>query len=196
MFDMVHDVGFAYRKLVKANSYPGDVVSIAKYSKKNSININFFDHTLLMAYMLLDAEVTFHVVGHDSNMSANMIGRLTYARHVELEEADFIFVLNSASDEAVLEAIKRAKIGNLIDPHLSATIIMEADSVTGGENFSLYGPGIETSKDIRLNMPYEWEIARGEKNCEYPLGIEMYLIDAAGDMIALPRTTRIEGWDN
>lgn len=193
MIDLVHDIANSYRLLIHANSYPGNVYSIQEFISNNSIDVPFFEPTLLFVYMLLDAEVTFAVVGDKDKEATHLISRLTFAKEIDIESADFIFILSTASETETEQAVKYAKIGTLIDPHNAATIICEVDSVTSGNEEILYGPGISGEKRVSLNMFKEWKKLRYKKNIEYPLGIEMYLIDKFGDILALPRTTQVKG---
>lgn len=192
MINLVHDIVRSYRNLIDANSYPGDVYSFTEFIKNNSINVPFYKETLLFVYMLLDAEVTFAVIGDENNKACDLISQLTYAKTVDIEAADFIFILSKAEDDEKEKAIRNAKIGTLIDPHLSATIICEVKSVKDGKSETIYGPGIKGEKQIRIS--YEnWNKVRYQKNLEYPLGIEMYFVDEDGDILALPRTTQVKG---
>lgn len=196
MIDLVHDIVGSYRALVMANSYPGDVKQMNEYIKGNDIEVPFYQQTLLFIFMLLDAEVTFAVVGDYDDKAVDMISKLTYAKPVAMTQADFIFVLQSSTPTDVKRAIRNAKIGTLIDPHKSATLICEVESVVEGERLTLTGPGIKVSKDIHIEFIEDLPKYRYEKNKEYPLGIEMYFIDKDGRLMALPRTTQVKGCDN
>lgn len=194
MIDLVHDVANVYRQLIKATGYPGDIVSIDAYSKNNLMEVPFSNHTLLFAYLLLDSEVTFHIVGDQTSHAVNKIMRLTYAKEATIESADYIFILLSASDEDITQCLESAKVGTLIDPHTSATLIIEVNSVTHGNAYTLHGPGINREKNLQINFLDTWHTIRAKKNEEYPLGIDLYFIDLKGDLLALPRTTQVERW--
>lgn len=193
MVDLVHDIAGSYRKLIDANSYPGRVYSVGEFAVNNTIEVHFFKSTLLFVYMLLDAEVTFAVVGDKDEKATQLISSLTFSSETDLESADFIFILNMASQIEKEEALNKAKIGTLINPHNSATILCEVESVTNGKEETLYGPGINGEKQVHLDVFNNWKNLRYEKNIEYPLGVEMYLIDSLGDILALPRTTQVKG---
>lgn len=192
MIDRVHDVAGSYRRLIDANSYPGDIYSIEKFYRNNSLEVPFYEGTLLFVYMLLDAEVTFSVVGENSTQVGEFISRMTYAKQVDSEEADFIFILSTATGDQIRGAIASSSGGTLEDPHLSASIIYEVRSVKDGKQEIISGPGIQKEKKIRLSCG-NWQEARYAKNIEYPLGIEIYFLDEDGDILALPRTTQVKG---
>ncbi|MCD5414024.1 MAG: phosphonate C-P lyase system protein PhnH [Clostridiales bacterium] len=193
MIDLIHDVAYSYRKLVKANSYPGDIYSLTKSIKNNKLILPFYEATIIMVYMLLDAEVSYFVAGDVEGKASDLIARLTYAKSVSVSEADFIFVLASASNSEKDEALMEAKIGTLINPHLSATVICEVESVSQGEANLSSGPGIKGHKIIYMDYFDRWIDIRSKKNDEYPLGIEMYFLDKSSDLMALPRTTTVRG---
>ncbi len=196
MIDIVHDIAGSYRELVEANSYPGNVVSLKKYIKNNTLDIPFQAATLLFVYMLLDSEVTFCVVGKEAEQASEFISKLTYAKRASLEEADYIFVLSTALDIEKIQAIKSSKAGTLVDPHNSATIICEAESVLSGETMTIVGPGIENEAQISMDFAAGWQKERVEKNLEFPMGIEMYFIDEKSKLLALPRTTIVKSEEN
>lgn len=191
MIDLVHDVAEAYRELVFANSYPGDVVNIEAYVKHNQIETELSDALLLMAFMLLDAEVTFCIIDDADKEIANLIKRMTYSKEASCEKADFIFIRNTATTGEKQQALKNAKVGTLVDPHLSATIICEVDGLMKGNHYQLSGPGIDNVKQVQIQGFEEWHQIRAEKNKEFPIGIEIYLIDSAEQLMALPRTTMV-----
>jgi alpha-D-ribose 1-methylphosphonate 5-triphosphate synthase subunit PhnH len=193
MINIVHDVVGSYRQLIEANSYPGKINSFSQYIKKNTIITPFYHTTLLFVYMLLDSEVSFCVVGEKSEQSSKLISKLTYAKQTSVELADFIFILSSADDEQINDTIIKAKIGDLIDPHKSATLICEVESVTKGAGYTISGPGIKNEERMNIDFCKDWAQLRQEKNKEFPLGIEMYFVDENSDILALPRTTQMKG---
>lgn len=58
-------------------------------------------------------------------------------------------------------------------------------------SFVLTGPGIETERALVVEAVGDWVAARNDRGHEYPLGIDLILVDGAGGVVALPRTTRI-----
>ncbi len=192
MIDLVHDVGEGYRQLVNANSYPGRVYDVSRQADKAIETNLFYKATQLLIFMLLDSEVSFAVVGEKSKEAAALISKYTFSKETELDQADFIFILNPASEDAYERAIVNAKAGTLIDPHHAATLIVETASVSAGLPYRLRGPGIPGEKDINMAAYFSWEALRAKKNAEYPLGIEMYFVDTQSNIMALPRTTIVK----
>lgn len=196
MIDIVHDIAGSYRELLEASSYPGRLGNLKKYIKKNTLETPFYETTLLFVYMLLDSEVTFCTVGKNAEHAENYMAKLTYAKKAPIEEADFIFILSSATDRQASDAIKNCKIGTLVDPHKSATIICEAKSVEEGVPIVITGPGIKDEGKINVKFAKGWIEARNDKNNEFPLGVEIYFTDKKSRVLALPRTTILKREEN
>ncbi|MFE4704527.1 phosphonate C-P lyase system protein PhnH [Peribacillus simplex] len=190
--DVVHDIQTVYRKLVTATSRPGTLVVLEREAKTLNVQMECLSSTILLARTVLDPEVTFKVIAKEGEAVSRMINQLTYSKPVDLPEADFIFILHDASEEQMKEAINKAKVGNLFNPHESAMIILEVPDVTKGDSMILSGPGIQEESFISLPNVSAWLGVRNEKNIEFPLGIDMYFVDQQDRLIALPRTTQIK----
>ncbi|MFF2497100.1 phosphonate C-P lyase system protein PhnH [Peribacillus sp. NPDC058075] len=189
--DVVHDIQTVYRKLVTATSRPGTSVVLEREAKTLDVQMECLSSTILLALTVLDPEVTFKVIAKEGEAVSRMINQLTYSKPVDLPEADFIFILHDASEEQMKEALTKAKVGDLFNPHESAMIILEVPDVTKGDSMILSGPGIQDESFISLPNVSAWLGVRNEKNIEFPLGIDMYFVDQQDRLIALPRTTQI-----
>ncbi|TVX82690.1 phosphonate C-P lyase system protein PhnH [Peribacillus simplex] len=190
--DVVHDIQTVYRKLVTATSRPGTLVVLEREAKTLDVQMECLSSTILLARTVLDPEVTFKVISKEEEAVSRKINQLTYSKPVDLPEADFIFILHDASEEQMKEALNKAKVGNLLNPHESAMIILEVPDVTKGDSMILSGPGIQQESFISLPNVSAWLGVRNEKNREFPLGIDMYFVDQQDRLIALPRTTQIK----
>ena len=191
--DVVHDIQTVYRKLVTATSRPGTLVVLDREARTLDVQMECLSSTILLARTVLDPEVSFKVISKAEEAVSRMINQLTYSKPVDLPEADFIFILHDASEEQMKEALNKAKVGNLLNPHESAMIILEVPDVTKGDSMILSGPGIQDESFLSLPNVSAWLAARNEKNMEFPLGIDMYFVDQQDRLIALPRTTQIRG---
>ncbi|MES1041517.1 phosphonate C-P lyase system protein PhnH [Peribacillus simplex] len=189
--DVVHDIQTVYRKLVTATSRPGTSVVLEREAKTLDVQMECLSSTILLALTVLDPELTFKVITKEGEAVSRMINQLTYSKPVDLPEADFIFILHDASEEQMKEALTKAKVGDLFNPHESAMIILEVPDVTKGDSMILSGPGIQDESFISLPNVSAWLGVRNEKNIEFPLGIDMYFVDQQDRLIALPRTTQI-----
>ncbi|MCD1158727.1 MULTISPECIES: phosphonate C-P lyase system protein PhnH [Peribacillus] len=189
--DVVHDIQTVYRKLVTATSRPGTLVVLDREARTLDVQMECLSSTILLARTVLDPEVSFKVISKAEEAVSRMINQLTYSKPVDLPEADFIFILHDASEEQMKEALNKAKVGNLLNPHESAMLILEVPDVTKGDSMILSGPGIQDESFLSLPNVSAWLAARNEKNMEFPLGIDMYFVDQQDRLIALPRTTQI-----
>lgn len=76
-------------------------------------------------------------------------------------------------------------------PDRSTTLLIPVASFDGGRRFQLKGPGIETTREIRVEGIAADLAERLAANRElFPRGVDLVLV-AAGEVIGLPRTTRV-----
>ncbi|MFO7888585.1 MAG: phosphonate C-P lyase system protein PhnH [Eubacteriales bacterium] len=195
MIDLVHDVAESYRKIVDAFSRPGEIMSIAKYAEKNDIDTYFYDSTIILIYMLLDAEVKYKLVEPESKDSTDLISKLTYSRESEMHKADYIFISLNTQEKDKIEALIKSKVGNLKDPHKSATLIFEVERFDKGKCYEISGPGILEKNKIYVDLFKNWDLLRNKKTKEFPLGIDILLVDKFHNIMAIPRTTILKGSD-
>ena len=76
-------------------------------------------------------------------------------------------------------------------PDRSTTLVVLCESFEGGEPLTLEGPGIETS--VRLaprSLPAGFIEQAQDNHALYPCGLDFLLL-AGGDLVGLPRSTRI-----
>lgn len=193
--NMVHDIQSVYRKVLNAMAKPGVIENLQKEADKVDIDINCYKSTFLIMMMLLDREVSFNVVSEMSIDVSSLISQITYAKVKPLEEADYIFVLDDFCDEYLDIVIRKAKIGDLVDPNNSATIIAEFKCLDNGNNeaniLNFKGPGIKNLNEVKISGETKWIKERSLKNEEYPLGIDLIYVDEKNNVICIPRTTSI-----
>lgn len=182
---MIHDIQNGYRKVLDSISRPGDYVNLKNESKSLESVLMF------LAVMLLDGEVSFSLVGNHSEELSKKIIQFTYSKIDDYKEADYIFIREDVSDIEKLKIIKDCKSGTLIDPQKSATLIIQVEDLKVGERVSLKGPGIRGSKEIVIPLSKAIINERRNKNIEFPLGVDLVIIDKKLDIISIPRTTEI-----
>lgn len=185
MDNKVIDSQRIFRKILDGLSRPGKIVAL---DTAFDYRTNLLNETMAVLLTLLDSEVTFHLVGNDAHATAEIEIR-TLARTAPIAEADYIIVpslFNAA------EAFEKAKIGTLLDPNQSATIIIETQQLSNDTAYTLTGPGIKDSRTVTIPSANQWLAARNEAVNEFPLGVDCFFIDQAGSCLGLPRTTKIE----
>ncbi len=193
VLDVVHDLQEVYRKVIQIMSRPGRIENIQEFAEKNTFEWDGFDGSFLIAMMLLDGEVSFHVAeGEDSRLSAQL-AKLTSARKSALQDADYVFLTRETDIQTIQNVFQQVKKGTLENPQSAATIIIEVNRPLANEGpITLKGPGIEKQETLFIDNGAAWLKDRAAVNKEYPLGIDLILVDENHNIAALPRTTQTE----
>jgi alpha-D-ribose 1-methylphosphonate 5-triphosphate synthase subunit PhnH len=207
VLDKVHDLQSVFRNLLQAFSFPGRIVEISGTISRMDADLPLAPHLVLPALTLLDAETTFSVVSDQSDVHSKLLSRLTYARYLPPQEADFLFV--TANQDHILQALQDAREGTLEEPHRGSTIVLEtgylfsddpenethqespAAWTPGDRKWELTGPGIPGRRILQAAGMDGWNHRRTDRNREFPLGVDMVLVTPEGKLAALPRTSRI-----
>jgi len=197
-FDIVHSVQEAYRELLMAMARPGLDFDMSDFCGELNLIPDAFLGTQMLSLMLLDQEVSFHVMAPEYLDIADQTQSLTYGRPVSHREADYIFVHHEVADHVIEGMMETAKVGTLINPHESATLVLERSANCDETEVTLTGPGIEDSITVTLPLSTGLIELRESRNAEYPLGIDLILVTADQRVTCLPRTTQIvyEGDDH
>lgn len=195
-FDLVHDTQKAYRKVISSMSRPGTMNILKDECEILDLGVNINKGVLLLMLMLLDREVTYSIECENKNAYVKEITQLTYSKCVKIENADFLFVLKDAVENVGYAALEKTKIGTLIDPQKSTTVIYEIDNFDNNNIFNLKGPGINGEVEVSINLSNELLRIREMKTIEYPLGIDFIFIDSKYRIICIPRTTVISVKEN
>ena len=189
--DKVHDIQKIYRKVLDLMSRPGKIANISDEVKEVQPIVDIFDATFGLMLMLLDMEVSFHIVSANSEKIAQMISQLTYGKQSDIEQADYVFVLKDVAATQLAEVFKQVKVGELFDPQKSATLIVEAMELTNEKELIFRGPGIKDTNLVNIGLGNDWIGARKDVNIEFPLGVDTIFIDGQANVLCLPRTTQI-----
>lgn len=182
-FHEVFDSQGVFRLVLEAMSNPTRKVSIKAYADKL---FGDYPAMLALAMTLLDNEILFY---SDNSTLSDDIAMLTLAKKSTMQDADFIFVCNYESLQAVIEG---AKCGTLADPHKSATIIIYDERIVDCEAL-LHGPGIDGEITVSISQLIKTALQlRDNQYYEYPQGIDLLFVTDGGELLALPRLTRWE----
>jgi alpha-D-ribose 1-methylphosphonate 5-triphosphate synthase subunit PhnH len=90
--------------------------------------------------------------------------------------------------------------GSLLSPERSATVLFQCELLmyeamdVALRGFRLRGPGIARSH-VFFASSDEWYRAREARNDEFPCGIDFILFDRCGNVVCVPRTTKVEAFD-
>lgn len=181
-FDAVHDAQHAYRCLLQATASPGKLFGLPSAGAALAAEV------ALLA--LLDGEVSFSAFGPGARGAEERIVRETGARAARIPEADFVLILGGDSS-GLLGDLKR---GTLEAPEGGATAVYAVESLSGGPlTLGLSGPGVLGRRTLRVEglRHKEAEEIRASR-ASYPLGVDVYLVDDAGLVAGLPRSTSLE----
>lgn len=187
--DVVHDTQEVFRRLLDCMARPGEVATLGEVADRIEYTVPCFSSTFLVALTVLDSEVSFHVLSDTPQSMEALFTRHTHAKKRSLNEADFIFVTADCPEAVLIDALSQAKKGTLLDPHTSATFVMECASFLDGNSKELQGPGIKDKTLLPLELSSKILSTRQACNTEYPLGVDLILTDDSQKLACLPRTT-------
>ena len=180
-FDAVFDAQRVFRCVLQATAAPGRLFTLPPTGTVPWEAV---------ALTLLDHEVAFCVVGAGDAGVGDRLATDTGSREVPVREADFAFVLGRSGGE-VLELGR----GTLERPEAGATAVYAVDrlSNSGPLALRLSGPGVPGERTLGVEgLPVGEVEGIQEARADYPLGVDVYLVDGAGQVAGLPRSTRLE----
>jgi alpha-D-ribose 1-methylphosphonate 5-triphosphate synthase subunit PhnH len=173
-----------FRALINCMSRPGTIGSLPLNTLQSSPN----PAVTAIVRCLVDHEVSFSVVNGDRVFSEQLL-RFTGSRQAEPDSADFIIEMDPTS----IDAVNSAKIGTDEFPNESATVIVSVDSLASGPlTIHLTGPGVKSRRSLPVRGVTSAVVrAISDRNQDFPLGIDVVLVDADGRIACIPRTSAI-----
>jgi alpha-D-ribose 1-methylphosphonate 5-triphosphate synthase subunit PhnH len=176
-----------FRILMKTMSRPGKILKLP-----GNLTGREPDGVIAVCDTLLDHEVKFSVIGRGTSESLiREIYEETKSEYVMSEEADYVIVAGGSG----CGGIRSLSRGTLEFPDRGATVIYPVRSLGEGRGISLglEGPGISGSVTVDIEGMDRSDLKDiQEMNSEFPMGIDVILIDPAGRVTSLPRSTRME----
>lgn len=183
--DPVHEAQRAFRAILDALANPGQVQDLPVPAVAHVHLSGEFVSTLLT---LTDHDTGIWLADcYRSEPVRAFIGFHTGAPVVEApDRAQFAF-----TNVASLPRFDQFNLGSQEYPDRSTTIILELPSLSGGPDLTLSGPGIKTTITISpQGLPADF-VAQWSGNRElFPRGVDLLLV-SGGQVIGLPRSTRI-----
>jgi alpha-D-ribose 1-methylphosphonate 5-triphosphate synthase subunit PhnH len=178
-----------FRALLQALSRPGSVVRLEGLDILSPLA-----SIRAVADCLLDHEVGVCLIGRPAPEALAGVVAATGARPLPLGEADVLVVVGPDSRGA-LSAGRR---GSAESPEQGATVVyhLDEDGAPASERFRvrLSGPGIAEADgrvpEMRGVRPEELR-ALAEVNADYPLGLDALFVRPSGEVMGVPRSTRI-----
>lgn len=165
-----------FREILEAMARPGTVRNLAGHLAGASALRGLLATLMDGATTLADP----HGLVHEADRA------LLQARFDTPERARFV----TARGERVPNF--NPALGTLASPELGATLLVVVDALdVGSLTLDLAGPGIESARRLGCGgLHPDWIAAREEWNADFPLGVDLILVDGT-KLTALPRTTRI-----
>ncbi|MGI6590534.1 MAG: phosphonate C-P lyase system protein PhnH [Eggerthellaceae bacterium] len=202
-----------FRTLLDALARPGeltDLAALAPDAIDEGRRIGLFAQTMALCDVLLDGQTTVAVAGERGSVVAHELSHRTHAHIRPLEEAAFCIIPVGTSDADTASAIAALSPGTLAAPDRGATCLVECatligpdrDGVRSGSSsgigvpraWRLSGPGIERSTRIACDRSVALDAVAARKD-EFPCGIDLILVDAAGHVVGMPRSTQLVALD-
>jgi len=180
-----------YRALLQAVSGPGSSVRLSGLETLSPLA-----SIRAVVECLLDHEVGVCILGARPAPAALAAAvAATGARPMPIDRADFLVIVGPDS-RGGLTAARR---GSHESPEDGATVIYSLDGAgaPSADRFRvrLEGPGIAEAggrvPDMR-GIPAPELQALSEVNADYPLGVDAFFVRPSGEVMAIPRSTRIQ----
>jgi alpha-D-ribose 1-methylphosphonate 5-triphosphate synthase subunit PhnH len=190
VYDTIHDAQKHFRIILDTTARPGKILRF------DDISITTPDGlcraSALIGFALLNADVSFYLDDYNEEATQYLVVN-TASSKTAASEADFLFI----SGLEGISPIREAKTGTPQYPEGGATIIVEVEKISSdifpnALSLALSGPGILGQKTVYAKgldtaMLEEIQI----KNQEFPLGVDVIVVDPQDMLFCIPRTTKI-----
>lgn len=195
--ETIHRTQTNFRKILHSMSYPGELTTLTApdhyaklFDKDASLPV---PAAYAVLEVVLDGEVHFMTYPQTPIFEQELRMYTNAKLTSEASQADYLYVATQDLDTPDTKRIlSQVKTGDLEDPQLSTTLIMQVDNLQAGPvNASLSGPGIKETRQVYLPLSQDFLHWRQVTNQEFPLGVDLILVDANNQCLALPRTSHI-----
>ncbi|MDR3566341.1 MAG: phosphonate C-P lyase system protein PhnH [Negativicutes bacterium] len=190
-FDKVFDTQKFYRIMLDVMARPGKIGLLPAVDLCPPSGLDVYAAGI--AFTLLDGETGFAVLPEENDWQ-DYLRLNTGSGSKPVAGAEFIF----ANGKFNLPEINAVSRGSLLSPEQGGTLIVQVDRVTEsgqGVKLTLTGPGI---KDSSRMVIAGFDPANLERvlslNQEFPLGVDVFFVDTAGNLAAMPRSSSVE-WE-
>jgi len=180
-----------FRRALEALGMPGRLQQLTAHPQLRTADLPAdvqWPATLLL--MLLDHEVSLFV---DDFANAEPLRDLLQ-RRTRVATGDAATAAVAVSDITTLtpQLITTLRRGSLHYPDDGATLVVLVDDLTVDPTATLTGPGVDGEIAVALpGFTAELLAARETAVGQYPIGIDLFVLDRAGRLLGLPRTTTI-----
>lgn len=182
----LHDAQHCFRRLLKAMSEPGVIVSLPQL-KHGWPPLNPATTSVLLT--LVDSDSAIWLAGALSNDLVRQNLRFhTNAPLVEQPQQALFAVADHKLSARQLSALPAGATGNVEN---RPTLILQLPGLSGGRMLRLTGPGIQEERMIAPQLPECITDEFTDRPHSFPTGIDVFL--TCGDRaLAIPATTLVE----
>ncbi|MGA9605594.1 MAG: phosphonate C-P lyase system protein PhnH [Rouxiella badensis] len=181
----VADAQFSFRRILKALSEPGSIVTLPEMSGFGVLD----SASACVLLTLIDQDTPLWISPrlNDDVLRQNL--RFHTGAVLTEDPSSVSFALAEGSlDSATLLAFP---CGDEMSPELATSVIVQVESLEGGKPLRLLGPGIEQSRVISVQLPDAVTQYLLNRPHRFPLGLD-FMFTCGEQLLALPRTTRVE----
>lgn len=185
-----HDRVRVFRRCLEVLAEPGEIADLAPvFADRHGEDGCALTAAPLM--VLADPMSSVAAMPQDPDAVADIeiVAALTHAPIADHTDARFVLARRMPEPQAI-SALYR---GTREEPHTAALLVLAVERIgEGDQRLRLSGPGVDGRRDLVVEGPTSalWS-ARAEA-IDFPLGIDVLLVDADGRIAGLPRTTRVE----
>lgn len=146
---------------------------------------------LWLALGLADVDIAVSVDADPTSPMATLVRDVTGATICEVEDA-WLVVLQSPAT-ATTAVLDNVSIGTALAPEDGARVAIGVDGFgPGGVQLTLAGPGVDGERSLSVHGLEPTVADRlGQESGAFPTGFDTWLIAPNGDVVAIPRSTRV-----
>ncbi|EHM51785.1 MAG: phosphonate C-P lyase system protein PhnH [Yokenella regensburgei] len=182
----VQDAQHSFRRLLKAMSEPGVIVSLHQL-KHGWQPLNLATTSVLLT--LADNDTPVWLSAAMSNDIAGQNLRFHTNAPLVSQPQQAVFAVADGSLSA--EQLDALCSGSAVAPETSATLIVQIPALSGGRMLRLTGAGIAEERMIAPQLPECLLHELTERPHPFPLGVDL-ILTCGERLLAIPRTTHVE----
>ncbi|MEM9033501.1 MAG: phosphonate C-P lyase system protein PhnH [Actinomycetota bacterium] len=178
----------AFRTLMDSLSRPGTL-----HVLDDDVIVDGVPSALVLPLAIADVEVSVAVLGDDDGRWARLLGDATGARVTDHDDADCVAALAGLRADHVL-ALRR---GSAFRPEHGARLVVEVDRLTDAVDTArlvveVQGPGVPGALRFGVDgLAADAIAALNTVNAAFPAGVDTWLVDTDGRVVALPRSSTV-----
>jgi alpha-D-ribose 1-methylphosphonate 5-triphosphate synthase subunit PhnH len=190
-FNRVFDTQKLYRRMLDAMARPGTITGLPRPGIYPPPGLSAY--ASILAFTLLDSDTTFAVLP-SNELWEEYLAVNTGARPVTAAGAEFVVL----AGQKYGPQLATVRCGDLPAPEKGATVFVMVDALEadkGELRLTLTGPGVDGKATVfvaGLHLSNLENII--SLNREYPLGVDCFLTDKNGRLMALPRSAAVQ-WE-